>query len=129
MSTVTLNQQFSPALGRSECSLPKRGRRELFFFEGSRQLGNCEPRGLMGVFNFGATLSGVGDLINQVPNHRRRGFIARQARLPKYKQRVVDFRKIRVVAHPSLDCGLRTTIVAKLTGYTEFATTDVLARC
>jgi hypothetical protein len=60
MSTVILNQQFSPALGRSECSIPKQGRRELFFFEGSRQLGNCEPRGLMGVFNFGATLSGVG---------------------------------------------------------------------
>jgi len=116
MRTVILNQQFSPALGRSECSLPKRGRRELFSFEGFRQLGNCEPRGLMGIFNFEAALSGVSDLINQVRNHHRRGFVARQARLPKYEQRVVDFRKIWVVAHHSLDCGLRTTIVEKVTG-------------
>jgi hypothetical protein len=129
MSTVSLHQQFSPAHCGSERSPPKRDRRELFFGEGSRQLGNCEPRRFMGVFDFGAALSGVGDLINQVRNHHRRGFIARQTRLPKYKQRVVDFRKIGVVAHRSLDCGLRTTIVAKLTGYTESATRMWLARC
>ena len=35
-STLVLKQQFSPAHGGSKRSLPKRGRRELFFFEGSR---------------------------------------------------------------------------------------------
>src|SRR5258705_13691783 len=110
ISTVILNQQFLPVLGRSKRSLPKRGRREPFFFEGSRQLGNGEPRGLMGVFNFGATLSGVGDLINQVPNHHRCGFIARQACLAKYLQRVIGFRKIGMVAHRLLDSRSDTTL-------------------
>src|ERR1700737_2211624 len=117
MSTVILNQQFSPALCRSECSVPKRGRRELFFTEGSRQLGNGQPRGLMSFFNFGAALWGVGGLIYQVRNHHRRCFIARQARLANYQQRVIGFRKIGVVAHRSLCCGLRTTILARITGF------------
>jgi hypothetical protein len=59
----------------------------------------------MGVFDFGATLSGVGDLINQVRNHHRRGFIARQARSAKHQQRVVGPWKIRVVGHHFLDSG------------------------
>ena len=112
LMAANLNQQFSPAFGGSERSLPERGRRELFFVEGSRQLGNGEPRGLVGVFNFGAALCG-GVLIYQVRNHHRRSFIARQARLANYHQSVIGFRKIGVVAHRSLCCGLRTTIVAE----------------
>lgn len=127
-STVILDQQLSPALDRSECCLPKRGRRAVFVFEGSRQLGNGEPRCLMGVFNFGAMLSSVGDLIDQVPNHYRRGFTARQARLANYQQRVIGFRKIGVVAHRSLCRWLRTTILARITAFHRICDPDVLAR-
>src|SRR5712671_5324220 len=47
-----LNQQFYPALGSSERGFPESGPSKLFFFESIRQLGNCDPGGLLSFLYF-----------------------------------------------------------------------------
>src|SRR5713226_5912222 len=103
-----LNQQFCPALCRFERCFPDSGPSKPFFFESICQGGNCDPRGLTSFFYFGGPQACACHLIYQIPNHYRRGFVARQTGLAQHLQRVTGFRKVRVLAHGLLGTTLET---------------------
>src|SRR5260370_33810480 len=101
-----LCQQLFPTLGRLERRFPDRGLSKPFFFESIRQGGNCDPCRLTSFFYFGGPQACACHLIHQIPNHYRRGFVARQTGLALHLQRVTGFRQIGVVAQGLLASSL-----------------------
>jgi hypothetical protein len=106
MSTAILSQPFFPALGSTERCFPEHGPSKPVFFESSRQSGNCGPCSLTSFFYFGGPQACACHLIYQIPNHYRRGFVARQTGLAQHLRRLTGFRKARVLAHGLLATSL-----------------------
>ena len=96
---MNLRQQFFPALGSTERCFPEHGPSKPFFFESICQGGNCDPCRLTSFFYFGGPQACACHLLHQIPNHYRRGFVARQTGLAQHLQRVTGFQKVRAFAH------------------------------